>query len=101
MGKQKDLVFVHAFVLGQVQGVGFRFATIFQARKLGVSGWVRNRRDGTVEVKMIGPSSKVEKLLSWLKEGPPLARVDQVIIKEKKTVAKNTFGNRFEKRPTL
>lgn len=62
-------------VRGRVQGVGFRDATIDAARACGVCGWVRNRRDGTVEAFVQGESASVERMIEWCRRGPPAARV--------------------------
>lgn len=63
---------------GQVQGVGFRWCAARQAEALGVSGAIRNCSDGTVEVSVEGPPPALERLVSWLRVGPPGARVDLV-----------------------
>jgi acylphosphatase len=63
---------------GRVQGVFFRDWTVETARRLGLSGWVRNRRDGSVEVLAIGDEAAVERLIAACHEGPPHARVDRV-----------------------
>lgn len=69
-----------AWVHGQVQGVGFRYATQHQAKLQGLSGYVRNQDDGSVEVVACGESAQVEKLLDWLRQGGPVhARVDKVL----------------------
>jgi acylphosphatase len=65
-------------VRGRVQGVGYRYAMIEAARTLRVSGWVRNRRDGTVEALVQGEPEAVEHLLAWCHSGPPSARVTAV-----------------------
>lgn len=65
-------------VHGQVQGVGFREACVEQARRLGVRGWVRNRRDGSVEALIHGSALQVDGMLAWLAQGPPTARVDRL-----------------------
>ena len=65
-------------VVGCVQGVGFRLATRDKARSLGVFGWVRNLADGSVEVRVQGPSSSVDQLIAWLWQGPPTAKVHTV-----------------------
>jgi DNA ligase D-like protein (predicted 3'-phosphoesterase) len=65
-------------VRGAVQGIGFRDATVLRARELGVSGWVRNGDDGTVQVHAEGAPPAVEKLLAFLAAGPTLARVEHV-----------------------
>lgn len=64
---------LHAVVHGRVQGVFFRASTQKKARALGLTGWVRNLPDGTVEVLAVGPRPALEALLAWLHEGPPLA----------------------------
>jgi len=70
---------IRAVVCGDVQGVGFRDATVQRARELAVMGWVRNGEDGTVQVHAEGPEqAAVEELLVFLREGPPGARVADV-----------------------
>jgi acylphosphatase len=54
---------------GQVQGVGFRYACVLQARALGLTGWVRNRRDGTVEALLQGPAAQIEEMCEWMRDG--------------------------------
>ncbi len=66
---------IHAVVRGRVQGVGFRAGTAREASRLGLSGWVRNRLDGTVEVLAAGDDAAVDQLAAWLKQGPRGARV--------------------------
>jgi acylphosphatase len=65
-------------VRGRVQGVGYRYAMTEVAETLGVTGWVRNRRDGTVEAVVQGDPELVERLVSWCKRGPPGASVSAV-----------------------
>ncbi|WP_294946794.1 acylphosphatase [Sulfurivirga sp.] len=69
---------LRAIIHGRVQGVFFRASTQKKARALGLTGWVRNLPDGTVEVLAVGPRPALEALLDWLHEGPPLARVERV-----------------------
>jgi acylphosphatase len=69
-------------VHGRVQGVWFRDWTIREAHELGVDGWVRNRRDGTVEALVAGEAESVEALIAALRQGPPNARVDALDIDE-------------------
>jgi len=71
---------VRAVVRGEVQGVGFRAATVRRARELDVMGWVRNSEDHTVQIHAEGPERAVEELVAFLHEGPPLARVSEVTI---------------------
>jgi len=69
---------VHLIVLGRVQGVAFRARAVAEAARLGLSGWVRNRMDGTVEAEAEGGPEAVEAFVSWCRRGPPAARVDEV-----------------------
>ncbi len=69
---------LQAQVRGRVQGVSFRFYTRDQAAALGLTGWVSNREDGSVEVVAEGSRSALDRLLTWLRHGPPSARVDDV-----------------------
>jgi acylphosphatase len=62
-------------VSGVVQGVGYRDALRYQAEKRGVTGWVRNRSDGSVEALLQGSAEAVDSLLAWARLGPPAARV--------------------------
>jgi acylphosphatase len=61
-----------------VQGVFFRQATAEEARRLGVAGWVRNRRDGRVEAVFEGSQDVVDQIVSWCREGTPWSKVEQV-----------------------
>jgi acylphosphatase len=67
-----------ALVEGRVQGVGFRYSCYAEARRIGLSGWVRNTPEGDVEVWAEGTREKLENFLTWLRRGPPGARVDRV-----------------------
>ncbi len=71
----------HVMVRGKVQGVYFRYETRDQAIALGVNGWVRNRPDGSVEAVFEGDRDKVEKLIKWCRQGPPMASVSDVQIR--------------------
>lgn len=65
-------------VTGRVQGVGFRLATVRQAHLLGVTGWVRNALDGSVEAMIQGSPDQIDLMLQWLRVGPPAAQVREV-----------------------
>jgi acylphosphatase len=69
---------LHAVITGEVQGVGFRFFLIRHAEALGLSGWVRNRDDGAVELVAEGSRMDLEQLLRYAGEGPRMARVARV-----------------------
>jgi len=76
-----DLVSVQAVVSGYVQGVFFRAFVADRARELGVTGYVRNLPSGTVEVRAEGKREQLERLIGYLKVGPPHARVNKVVTK--------------------
>lgn len=65
-------------VRGLVQGVGFRYSALAQARRLGLTGWIGNRADGAVEGLAAGAPSQLEAFRAWLVRGPPAARVEGV-----------------------
>ena len=85
----------HLVIFGRVQGVGFRYSMGEEAERLGVTGWVRNRRDGTVEAVIEGAPDAVERLLAWARRGPRGASVTEVQVTE----AAGSFEG-FEMRPT-
>ena len=82
-------------ISGRVQGVGFRFSMVIEAERLGVRGWVRNRRDGTVEAVVDGDPATVTAIIEWARAGPPGARVTGVSIGD----ADGEFAG-FDSRPT-
>lgn len=69
-------------VSGRVQGVFFRDSTREQARSEGVAGWVCNRGDGAVEAVLEGPADAVQRVVQFLRSGPPRAQVDSVDVSE-------------------
>ena len=77
-----DRCTVHVRIKGMVQGVGYRAWTECNARALGLGGWVRNWRDGTVEALFCGAEGQVEKMLARSREGPPGAVVEEVAVVE-------------------
>jgi len=85
-------------VSGRVQGVGYRVSLQDEARKLGVSGWVRNRRDGTVEAVLQGSPASVDALIAWARQGPPGSRVTEL---KESAAPDEPHHARFELRPTL
>jgi acylphosphatase len=85
---------VHARITGVVQGVGFRAWMEQTAERLGVRGWVRNRRDGSVEAVIAGDTSKVDEMLTMCWQGPPSARVEGVSVEDAAVPAGKTFEAR-------
>lgn len=82
---------------GRVQGVGYRDWLIQQARRNGISGWVRNRADGTVEALLAGEEDALNAVLTACRRGPPLARVEKI----EEQFAEPPQEPGFGKRPTL
>ncbi len=76
MGEERARL--EATVHGRVQGVGFRYFVLRRAQELGLSGWVRNLRSGSVEVAAEGPRRDLEALLKALRSGPPMSWVERV-----------------------
>lgn len=72
----------HLRIAGVVQGVGFRYSMQREADRLGITGWVRNRGDGTVEAVIDGSAKALEDMLAWVTHGPPSAKVSNVLITE-------------------
>ena len=70
----------HVRIVGRVQGVFFRAWTREEARRLGLSGWVRNCSDGSVEAHLEGDVDKIELMIALLHEGPPRARVEDLTV---------------------
>ncbi len=85
----------HLHIFGQVQGVGFRYRLSEEAQRLGINGWVRNRRGGSVEAMIAGTPEAVQVLTAWARLGPPAAQVERVEV----SAAEGEFTG-FELRPT-
>jgi acylphosphatase len=89
---------VHLVIHGRVQGVYYRASTQEVAQRLSLSGWVRNRSDGTVELVAEGPSDRVQELVEWCNHGPTLARVERI---ERFATEPIGLDGGFHVRPTL
>lgn len=76
----EKIIRAHVFVSGVVQGVGYRYATVQQAEKLGINGWVRNLADGRVEAVFEGERAIVEEMIRWCDRGPAAAVVKDVTV---------------------
>lgn len=88
---------VQVTVSGRVQGVAYRWSTVQAAQTCGVAGWVRNRRDGSVEAHLEGPPDAVQRLLAWMAVGPAMARVEAALPMD--AAVEGLEG--FEVRPTV
>lgn len=84
-------------ITGRVQGVGYRYGLCDEAQRLGVTGWVRNRLDGSVEAVVQGAPAQVEQLIAWARRGPPAARVADVGVD---ALEGSDSYAKFELRPT-
>jgi len=80
MPNQDKIRSVHVRITGRVQGVGYRTWKVDEARRRGLSGWVRNRADGDVEAVFSGPAATVDDMIAACRRGPFSARVDHVMI---------------------
>jgi len=86
-----DWISVHVRIEGRVQGVGYRYWAMEQARARRLSGWVRNRRDGSVEALFAGPAALVEEMVAACHQGPLGARVTQVMESTAETPRESGF----------
>lgn len=82
---------VEVVVVGRVQGVGYRAHAEREARRLGLTGWVRNEPDGSVALRAEGPDGDVEELLTSLRSGPPSASVERVDVTEAEPGGASSF----------
>ena len=88
----------HLQISGRVQGVGFRYSMQREAARLGLTGWVRNRRDGSVEALLQGDDAAVAALTEWARRGPAGAQVAEV---RAASADADTALAGFEQRPTV
>lgn len=90
----------HLRISGRVQGVGYRDALCSEALAHGVSGWVRNRRDGTVEAVVQGSAAATDAVIAWAHRGPPAARVAAVEVQDAAAEHARAYAG-FDWLPTL
>jgi len=83
---------IHFTVSGRVQGVFFRASTREEAKKLGLSVWVRNLPNGRVEGRASGPEASLHTFRLWLQQGPPMAKVSNLEIEEVEDSGRNDFA---------
>jgi acylphosphatase len=86
----------HLIITGRVQGVWFRGSMAQAAQQLGVTGWVRNRADGSVEAMVAGTAEQVAMIMNWARRGPPNASVEHVAVE----LGEGEFSS-FEQRSSL
>ena len=80
MAGENDRQRAHIRIFGRVQGVFFRASAEAEAKRIGVTGWVRNRPDGSVELVAEGAKSQLDELAAWCRHGPPRAEVEDMQI---------------------
>ena len=80
---------VFVIIKGAVQGVWYRYAAVRHAHSLGVTGWVKNLQNGTVEAMIQGAPDHVDLMLGWLRVGPPRANVTECNIEERSSEKRN------------
>lgn len=86
----------HLIISGRVQGVAYRTGMAREAERLGVTGWVRNRADGSVEAMVAGTAEQVADIMNWARRGPPAADVEHVAVE----LGEGSFSG-FEQRASL
>jgi len=100
MAQDPDRTALRIVVHGRVQGVWYRGWMVDEARARDLSGWVRNRRDGTVEALLVGPEASVRDLIEACRSGPPAARVRGIEEHPASGADLAGFAAGFEQRPT-
>ena len=82
-------------IYGFVQGVNFRYYTLGEAQKLGLSGWVKNEPDGSVIIVGEGKKEDLNKLINWAKKGPSFAQVEDIKIQWQEPIGEEGFEVRY------
>lgn len=95
MTQEGERVRAHVWIVGRVQGVAFRACTVDEASVRGVTGWVRNTRDGRVEAVFEGERAVVEAMIAWCRKGPPAARVSSVEVVWEEPRGEGGFSVRY------
>lgn len=91
----------HLSIIGDVQGVGFRYAMCVEARRLQLAGWVRNRSDGSVEAVAMGDAAALERFAQWAQRGPTAAHVGAVQMRAASEIEAVDIPLPFSQRPTV
>jgi acylphosphatase len=89
----------HLIIVGMVQGVGYRASFETRARALELSGWVRNRSDGSVEAMVRGDAAALQKIIEWARLGPAGAQVREISVVDGDDTSVDNLG--FKRLPTL
>ncbi|MEQ4617466.1 MAG: acylphosphatase [Corticimicrobacter sp.] len=84
---------VKVVITGKVQGVYYRHNTVRMAHELKLCGWVQNIDDGSVHALLQGEADQIDRMLAWMRQGPPAARVDEVV---SETIAHDKRYERFQ-----
>ena len=89
---------LHFKIVGQVQGVGFRYTMCREARRLRLAGWVRNCNDGSVEAVAVGDDGALQRLVEWTRHGPAGARMDSLQVNTATTAQAGDVDDPFAQR---
>ncbi len=82
---------IHLLIKGKVQGVFYRATAKKIADKLEVTGWIKNTKDGNVEITATGNEEQLKEFINWCKQGPESAKVEEVIVEQKPITSFDTF----------
>ncbi len=85
--KTTDVIQKHVVITGKVQGVFFRAYTKDAAEKYMITGWVRNKRDGTVEAVIKGERENIQQMMQWFHTGSPASSVKKIIMEDQKSLS--------------
>ena len=100
---KKARAILHVIIRGRVQGVGYRAWVEYQATASQLEGWVRNRRDGSVEALFAGPPKAVAEMIALCRHGPPSSRVEAVLNESggEELLGQRNAGEAFSVLPTI
>ncbi len=96
-----ELVKIHLLFTGHVQNVGFRHFVKSSAKKLNISGWVRNLSSGQVEIVAVGKNQQISQFVNKIQTGTILSEIEKTSILSKEVISIDPFDSKFEKRETI